>query len=193
MKSYFKESRQKVSLEDVLRLKRSERPSVKFWEDFDRDLRRRTLQALVSEEPWNPSRFRMLFIRVATTVSVTAAAVAALVYIVFQNEVAIKEHEPLANRVTGTTAVELSTGPQLVESRQDQNFTIFRSPRLQKTFVIEVIEVLQEKELSYQKNLKPRTFTALSSIPESRPSSNVQGIPVRDDVRFVSAPSLQYF
>ncbi|AWT59959.1 MAG: hypothetical protein DF168_01157 [Candidatus Moanabacter tarae] len=193
MNSHLKESRPKVSLEDVLRLKRNERPSVKFWEDFDRDLRRRTLQALVSEEPWNPSRFRMLFIRLATSVSVTAAAVAALVYIVLQNGAAIKEHEALEHRVAGAKPVELSTGPQLVESRQSQNFTIFRSPRLQKTFVIEVIEVLQEKELSYQKNLMPRTFTALSSIPESRPPSNIQGIPVRDDVRFVSAPSLQYF
>lgn len=192
MNIHLKESRPKVSLEDVLRLKRSERPSVEFWEDFDRDLRRRTLQALVSEEPWNPSRLRMLFIRVATTVSVTAAAVAALVY-VLQNGIVIKEHEPLEHRVAGTKSVEPSTGPQLVESRQSQNFTIFRSPRLQKTFVIEVIEVLQEKELSYQKNLKPRTFTALSSVPVSRPPSNVEGIPGRDDVRFVSAPSLHYF
>ena len=191
MKSHPEERRQKVSLEDILRLKRKERPPVEFWEDFDRELRRRTLQALLSEKSWHPSRFRMLFIRVTAAIPV-AAAVAALVFVVFQNGTKIEEREPVEHRVAGTKLVEPLIRPQMVESRQSQNFTMFRSPQLQKTFVIEVIEEPQEKDLSYQKNLKPRTFTALSSIPEFLPPSDAQVIPQRD-VRFVSAPSLRYF
>ena len=43
----------KITLEKILKLKRQERPSAEFWEEFDRDLRRRTLQALVNAQPWH--------------------------------------------------------------------------------------------------------------------------------------------
>jgi hypothetical protein len=41
-----------VSLEDLLRLKRSERPAAEFWQDFDRQLRAKQLAALVEKRPW---------------------------------------------------------------------------------------------------------------------------------------------
>ncbi len=185
-------SRHKVSLEDILRLKRIERPLVEFWEDFDRKLRRRTLQALVSEDPRPRSRFRSLFFRLAVAIPVAAAAGAALIFVVFQSGTKVEERVPVDLNIARAETVKPIIGPRLVESRRSQNYTVFVAPHLQKTFVIEVIEVPQDKELSYQKNLKPRTFTALSSLAESRISADPQEIAPRD-VRFVSAPSLQYF
>lgn len=41
-----------VTLEDILRLKRAERPSVEFWSQFDRELRVKQLAALVEKRPW---------------------------------------------------------------------------------------------------------------------------------------------
>lgn len=41
-----------VSLEDLLRLKRVERPPAEFWNDFDRQLRAKQLAALVEKRPW---------------------------------------------------------------------------------------------------------------------------------------------
>lgn len=41
-----------VSVEDLLRLKRFERPSSEFWADFDRQLREKQLIALVGKRPW---------------------------------------------------------------------------------------------------------------------------------------------
>ena len=41
-----------VSLEDLLRLKRAERPPAEFWQDFDRQLRAKQLAALVQSRPW---------------------------------------------------------------------------------------------------------------------------------------------
>lgn len=41
-----------VSLEDLLRLKRSERPPAEFWSQFDRELRAKQLSALVAKRPW---------------------------------------------------------------------------------------------------------------------------------------------
>lgn len=41
-----------VSLEDLLRVKRAERPSAQFWADYDRQLRSKQLAALVGKRPW---------------------------------------------------------------------------------------------------------------------------------------------
>jgi hypothetical protein len=42
----------KVSVEDLLRLKRSERPAPEFWTDFERTLRQKQLAALVEKRSW---------------------------------------------------------------------------------------------------------------------------------------------
>lgn len=46
------EKRRPVALEDLLRLKRMERPQEDFWADFDRQLRAKQLSALVEKRPW---------------------------------------------------------------------------------------------------------------------------------------------
>ncbi len=46
------ESKRPVTIEDLLRLKRSERPAAEFWATFDRELRAKQLAALVEKRPW---------------------------------------------------------------------------------------------------------------------------------------------
>lgn len=41
-----------VAIEDLLRLKRAERPTPDFWQEFDRSLRAKQLSALVAKRPW---------------------------------------------------------------------------------------------------------------------------------------------
>ena len=41
-----------VTLEDLLRLKRSERPAPEFWAEFERTLRQKQLAALVEKKSW---------------------------------------------------------------------------------------------------------------------------------------------
>jgi len=41
-----------VTLEDLLRLKRAERPPAEFWADFERGLRTKQLAAIVEPRPW---------------------------------------------------------------------------------------------------------------------------------------------
>jgi hypothetical protein len=41
-----------VTLEDLLRLKRAERPPAEFWHRFDHELRAKQLAALVEKRPW---------------------------------------------------------------------------------------------------------------------------------------------
>jgi hypothetical protein len=42
----------KVSVEGLLRLKRAERPASEFWTEFDGQLRRKQLAAIVDKRPW---------------------------------------------------------------------------------------------------------------------------------------------
>ncbi len=46
------ENKRAISVEDLLRLKRAERPRGEFWEEFDRQLRAKQLAALVGRRPW---------------------------------------------------------------------------------------------------------------------------------------------
>src|SRR5688500_9903152 len=41
-----------IQIEDLLRLKRAERPPAEFWTEFDRQLRAKQLSALVAKRPW---------------------------------------------------------------------------------------------------------------------------------------------
>ena len=42
----------KVSLEELLRLKRAERPAPEFWQRFEQDLRTKQLAAIIEKRPW---------------------------------------------------------------------------------------------------------------------------------------------
>jgi hypothetical protein len=46
------ESERPITIEDLLRMKRAERPPVEFWTEFDRKLRAKQLAALVEKRPW---------------------------------------------------------------------------------------------------------------------------------------------
>lgn len=70
--------RPRVSLEQLIQLKRSERPPAEFWDGFDQELHRRQLAALVTVEPWYQRAARVLAAaaRRIAPVGVGAAAVA---------------------------------------------------------------------------------------------------------------------
>src|SRR3954468_12273526 len=44
--------RPKITVEDLLRLKRAERPAPEFWNNFERELRQKQLTALLERRPW---------------------------------------------------------------------------------------------------------------------------------------------
>lgn len=69
-----KERQADVNLEDLLRLKRSERPSDQFWNEFDRELHQRMLQTLVKKDPWYLQVMRCFSGRLMQSTAVAAAA-----------------------------------------------------------------------------------------------------------------------
>ena len=46
------EKKRPVTLEDLLRLKRVERPSPEFWTRFESELRAKQLAAIIGKQPW---------------------------------------------------------------------------------------------------------------------------------------------
>lgn len=63
-----------INVGDLLRLKRSERPSDQFWNEFDRELHQRMLQTLVKKDPWYLQVMRGFSGRILQSTAVAAAA-----------------------------------------------------------------------------------------------------------------------
>jgi len=94
----------KVTIEQLLRLKRAERPSPEFWTRFEQDLRAKQLAAIIEKRPWwislrLPQAGRML---ACFQVPVGAAAVLALSFVV------VREYRPAASVPGDDTSVEVA-------------------------------------------------------------------------------------
>lgn len=88
-----------VTLEDLLRLKRAERPPAQFWDQFDRELRAKQLAAIVEPRPWWTPFIRVGARMARYQLPIGAAAVFAL------SLVTIREYR------TGSSLPEVYTTP----------------------------------------------------------------------------------
>lgn len=61
----------KLSLEDLLAVKKAEKPDARFWQNFDNQLEERTLRACMHEEPWYRNPIRTSHALISTALSVT--------------------------------------------------------------------------------------------------------------------------
>lgn len=99
-----------VTLEDLLRLKRAERPPTEFWAQFDRELRAKQLAAIVEPRPWWAP-----FIRFGTRMAryqlpVGAAAVLALSFVTireYRSGEALTVYSPAISSVSVPAAVSV--------------------------------------------------------------------------------------
>ncbi len=75
----------KVTLEDLLRLKRAERPPAEFWSQFDRELQAKQLAALVGKKRWWHSAARTIarfsYLPLGATAAMAFALIAAHQYL----------------------------------------------------------------------------------------------------------------
>lgn len=74
------EAETKVTLDDLLKVKRAERPSEQFWDKFDQELHQRMLQTLVQKDPLYVQIMRGLtgrFAQMATVAGLAAVIVLA--------------------------------------------------------------------------------------------------------------------
>ncbi|HZZ21007.1 MAG TPA: hypothetical protein VFE25_16660 [Opitutaceae bacterium] len=74
------DSRKKITVEDLLRLKKAERPPEDFWVKFDAEIRAKQLSAIVSKRPWWAGLTRSFTIVRSLQLPLGAAAAVALTY-----------------------------------------------------------------------------------------------------------------
>lgn len=77
------DQRPKVTIEDLLRLKRAERPAAEFWTNFERELRQKQLTALLEKRPWWQELPQLLARRAYLPVGATAILAFTLVSVKF--------------------------------------------------------------------------------------------------------------
>src|SRR5688572_2378846 len=115
--------RPKVTLEQLLKLKRSERPNAAFWEDFDRELHRRQLASVVAAPTWRARFARGLLVGVRRAVPIGAAASAAVAgFLIWQRPSATEPAAPIA---TAAVAAPTTFAPVAAEEPPIELATVF--------------------------------------------------------------------
>lgn len=145
-----------VTIEDLLRIKRAERPPAEFWAQWERELRAKQLAAIVEERPWWQIHVPVYVRRmVKWQLPVGAAAVMALTFVTLRDYQDQSTHDPVLvteeaiSNVTGqqnlpsvtpsapTLSAVASVSPTAVlplETRADTQETT-ATPGLEKTLV----------------------------------------------------------
>jgi hypothetical protein len=112
-----------VQVEDLLRLKRAERPSEAFWNTFDRELHQRMLQTLVKKDPWYVQALRGISGRVAQTAAVGAAAAFLAIMVVRSAFVATTAPTSNEAQFAQVAVVNASQGLEVAISDLDPTLT----------------------------------------------------------------------
>ena len=95
------ESNRPITIEDLLRLKRAERPPAEFWTDFDRKLRAKQLAALVDKRPWWQTLPRLSFGFSRYRIALGTSAIFALTFF------AVREYRGVSPVLRGATEESL--------------------------------------------------------------------------------------
>src|SRR5882672_9787789 len=109
------DQRPKVTIEDLLRLKRAERPPAEFWSTFERELRQKQLTALLEKRPWWQELPQLITRRAYLPVGATAILAFTLVSLRYYTPVQIAQIE---GSPVGSTAT-LNSQNELQAARQD--------------------------------------------------------------------------
>lgn len=97
-----------VTLEELLKLKRHEKPSPEFWQQFDRDLHKKTLQAFVQQGPSWRSAWQAYFKSAEKWLAVPATAllILTLSLAVFRNHQAPQTSSRMAQNTHFTPSFQ---------------------------------------------------------------------------------------
>tara|TARA_B100000959_G_scaffold283041_1_gene350947 strand:- start:1545 stop:2099 length:555 start_codon:yes stop_codon:yes gene_type:complete len=130
----------RVSLEDLLRLKRYERPPDEFWEDFEVVLKKRTLQSVVREKPWfaiggfRSQIFTAWFLRVSVGSAVLAIAIyfTPLAQVVFPTDQEVESSQ--SSPETDNASAVVTAGIEGSETREYKDGALTLSNSISSEF-----------------------------------------------------------
>lgn len=97
----MKSPKNTVTLEDLLRVKRAERPPTEFWNEFERELRAKQLAAIVEPRPWWAPLIRVGARFSHLQLPVGAAAVLAVTLM------SVRQYETVTSQGVATSSVAM--------------------------------------------------------------------------------------
>jgi hypothetical protein len=156
----------KVTVEDLLRLKRAERPDAEFWSKFEVELRQKQLAALVERRPWWQSIPLLLNRRVYLPVGATAVLTFTLVSLRYvPTQVAEVESGPSAHETVVASRV---TEPRhdMVASIESAHPRVLNGPTQSESRA--VAEVQLSDQMPAQSELVPWSAPRSAETPSAR-------------------------
>jgi len=111
-----------IKVEDLLRLKRAERPNDAFWNTFDRELHQRMLQTLVKKDPWYLQLLRGVSGRIAQTTAVGAAA--AFLALMMLRPVFVDSAQPVSSPTFAKQVAEVLSSAPVEVAMSDLDTTL---------------------------------------------------------------------
>jgi hypothetical protein len=187
------ESNGPISIGDLLRLKRAERPPAEFWTTFDQELRAKQLAALVGKRPWwqnlpkafaQVSRYRL---------PIGASAVAAIAFFSLRdNEVTPRaQYASMAgDPVAIETATEVSPPPHPVAYSDGASETPAASVALAQESAAPVVAVAQShfatevpQMVSLENTVSIENGADVESSPGRRMTVSLASVQLSETVR----------
>lgn len=124
------ENRSRITIEDLLRLKRAERPDPEFWNKFEAELRQKQLAALVERRRWWQSLPQLFVRRAYVPIGAAAVLTVSLVSVRTFTPTAVpadEEIRPLRSRVAATAPVA-AMAPAVEQAVQTQVAEVVVAP-----------------------------------------------------------------
>ena len=115
----------KVSLEDLIRLKRAERPAPEFWAEFEEQLRRKQLAAIVDKRPWWRRLSTATFAKLSLPVGATA--VIAFTLVSLRDRAQPAAEADVTATVSARSSVPATADAASAETRQTENDALLAS------------------------------------------------------------------
>lgn len=178
MPKFSNNSNSKPSLEQLLHVKRAERPAPSFWTDFDQEFRRRQLATLVAKRPWHIRFGKVALLGLRKTAPAAAAVVAvALGFAVYDKQTA---KAPTPSSVPDVVSVP--SEPALIVLPEEQfasNFDAVTEPTVATAIKAQPRFATLELNSSASQS---RNFTTVTSPFAFAAAANDAGVYVVNDL-----------
>jgi hypothetical protein len=180
-------SSDKVTLEDLLRLKRAERPSAEFWTQFDRELQAKQLAALVGKKRWWHSTARMIarfsYLPLGATAALAFALIAAHQYFAPVADIAssrqlhaaaVKIAPAPVSQLSATTPSEKTNSMTVASVQPASHPAAPAATRESPVAITWLADTLESASATPQPDNSMRVSFADASIASPRPASNLE-------------------
>lgn len=160
-----------VTIEDLLRLKRAERPPAEFWSEFDRAMRVKQLAAIVEPRPWWAP-----FIRLGSRVAryqlpVGAAAVLAVTFVTLREYQATAPAPEIIERPASAVALRVDApGVPVMASEAPSSAAVASAPVPVERAAVPVITQVEVASVGRASHVVPLSVST-PQVAEPTPSA----------------------